>query len=82
MAKYRMVKRTYTFQGRNEAGHCVCPVCRSTAEIHPYKMGEKWATLICPQCGWFQVPTMHAHPGTQFDVQVREIVEVQPRGTK
>lgn len=82
MAKYRMVKRTYTFQGRNEAGPCECPVCHSEARICKYKKGEEWATMICPTCGWFQVPTMHAHPLTQFDVQVQETVEAKSHGAK
>ena len=78
----RMKKVTSTFRGRQEAGPCPCPVCHSAAKVLPYPDGEKWATLICPRCGWYQVPTLNAPYSTEFQVVTMELEEGRRRGAK
>ena len=77
-----MAKRQLTFMGAVPAGPCQCPCCQSAAKVMQYPRGEKWTTLICPRCGWYQVPTEYAPRGTEFTVMVKEIVEVMPHGKK
>jgi len=82
MARFKLVRRTLEFQGRQSAGPCECPACHSQGEVKPYKKGEQWATFLCPTCGWYQVPTMNAHPLTRFQVVVNLYEEIIPRGRK
>lgn len=82
MPQFRLRQRIYTFTGSVPPGPCKCPVCNSPSKTLKYPEGEQWTTLICPRCGWYQVPTEHAPYGTMFDVQVQEIVEVHGREAK
>lgn len=82
MPRYRQRTRTLTFRGRQEAGPCKCPVCNRPAKVLPYGKRDLWSTLICPSCGWYQVPTMNASYSTEFTVVAKEIVEVKGRAAK
>lgn len=82
MAKYRRVKRYAQLHRRAEAGPIDCPVCKSAAKVLPFPPGAKETCLVCPQCGWYNVPTIHAPYSTVSQVMYWSYEEVKRYGAK
>jgi hypothetical protein len=80
--KYRKVTHWQTFMGRCDAGPLACLCCGGPAKALSYANGEKYTTIICKVCGWYQMPTMNMPASTETEVVWVTYEEVTRRAAK